>query len=131
MVSTVSESAIKNPDFVSEKQQDVRAAEAVRRVQQRRRHDAPAAQGQRAVRDPHRPPGKWSTFPSLISICVSVLQFSATVEHSVPFHINLQFCSGQNGFQMGNDCPRHLSPNLHLIFKLKCQNENQDPKWDC
>ena len=56
MVSTVSESAIKNPDFVSEKQQDVRAAEAVRRVQQRRRHDAPAAPGQRALRDPHRPP---------------------------------------------------------------------------
>ena len=28
------------------------------------------------------PPGKCSTVPSLISICVSVLQFAATVEHS-------------------------------------------------
>ena len=38
-------------------------------------------------------PGKCSTVPSLISVCVSVLQFAAIVEHSenVQFHLNFHF----------------------------------------
>ena len=37
--------------------------------------------------------GSVASVPSLISICVSVLQFAATVERSkkVPFHLNLHF----------------------------------------
>ena len=36
--------------------------------------------------------GKCSTVPSLISICVSVLQFGTTVEQfHLNFHFNLQF----------------------------------------
>ena len=39
-------------------------------------------------------------------------------------HFNLQFCLVQNGFQMGNDSPPHLSPNLHIQMpKRKSRSE--------
>ena len=49
------------------------------------------AHGRQAALQAQDRPGKCSTVPSLISICVSVLQFAATVEHSenVQFHRNL------------------------------------------
>ena len=48
----------------------------------------PAARAVR--RRARRPPGKCSTVPSLISLCVSVLQFAATVDHSEKCTISSQ-----------------------------------------
>ena len=71
------------------------------------------------------PPGKCSTVPSLLSICVSVLQSAATDELSEKCAISCQFkfqssilrCS--NGFQMGNDSRHHLIPNLQFNLQIK------------
>ena len=44
-------------------------------------------------------------------------------QKNAPFHLNLhfrlQFGGVQIGFQMGNDSPLHLSPNLHFNLKIE------------
>ena len=59
-------------------------------------------------------PGKCSTVLSLISICVYLPHLLNTQNMHLNLHFNLQFCSVQNGFQVGNNSPPHLSPNLHF-----------------
>ena len=70
--------------------------------------------------------GKCSTVLSLVSICVSVLPFAATVDRSVKnvifclnLHFNLQCWGISNGFQMRNDSPPHLSRDLDFNLKFR------------
>ena len=78
------------------------------------------------------PPGKCSTVPSLISICVSVLQ---SVEHSEKFAISSQFAFQSSinfeVFKMGFKRGMTVLLISISIFKLKCRNANRDPKLDC
>ena len=68
-------------------------------------------------------PGKCSTVTSLISICVSVLQFAATVVHSTKCTSSSQFAFQSSilrcsKWPMRNERPPHLSRNLNLNFQI-------------
>ena len=118
----------------------LRPQEAARVRGPRRRARLPCAQGHREGQHrqqerrelrvhPEEPlvprAGKCSTVPSLISICASLLQFAASVEHSekctfqLNLHFNIQFWGLQNEFQMGNDSSPHLRSNLYFNLGIK------------
>ena len=64
-------------------------------------------------------PGKCSTVPSPISICVAVFQFSAIVEHSEKCNISSQFCISFFNFEV-----------FKMGFKIwEWQSSSFEPQW--